>query len=98
MTATDADSYGPNSNIVYNIISGDSQNVFEIEPSYSGIIKTRVIIDYEVKHMYRLVIEARDNGVGGSLSSTCVVKISIIDTNDNRPKFPETQPLYLSEG
>jgi len=98
VTASDADSYGRNSEIVYNIISGDPDNVFEIEPPTSGIITTRVIIDYEVKQSYKLIVEAKDDGFDKPRSSSCTVKIAIIDINDNPPKFPRTQPKYFSEG
>lgn len=97
VVATDADSIGRNSDIVYNIKSGDSR-VFEIDPPSSGIIKTRVIIDYEVEQVYTLIVEARDDGLEYSRSSTCTVQISVIDINDNPPNFPRTQPVYFSEG
>lgn len=72
--------------------------MFQIDPPNSGIITTRVIIDYEVTQVYRLVVEAKDDGIDQSRSSSCTVKISIIDINDNPPKFPRTQPVYFSEG
>ena len=97
MTATDADSLGPNSEIRYNIINGNIDEAFAISPPYSGLIKTNLIVDYEIRSSYKLVIEAVDNG-NITLSSTCTVKISVIDTNDNPPKFPRTQPVNTSEG
>ncbi|XP_045202941.2 protein dachsous-like [Mercenaria mercenaria] len=98
VTATDADSRGPNSDIIYNIIQGNRDEAFVIDPAKSGIIKTNVIVDREIREDYRLVIEAKDNGVNGTLSSTCIVKISVIDTNDNPPKLPATKPVHISEG
>lgn len=98
MTATDADSLGPNSDITYNIIQGNTDKAFIIYPAKSGIINTNVIVDREIREDYRLVIEAKDNGVNGTLSSTCVVKISVIDTNDNPPKLPATKPVPVREG
>lgn len=98
MTATDADSGGADSEIIYNIIQGNKDEAFIIQPPYSGIITTNVIVDREIREDYKLVIEAKDNGVNGTQSSTCVVKISVIDTNDNPPKLPDTKPVHISEG
>ncbi|WAR00850.1 DS-like protein [Mya arenaria] len=101
--ATDADSDGPNSDIVYNIVGiysnrGESvDGVFVIDPPKTGIIKTNVIVDYEVIPSYKLIIEAKDNGIDGSKSSSCTVRINIIDINDNPPKFPNTSPVEISE-
>lgn len=98
VTATDADSHGPNSDIIYyNIIQGNIDETFIIDPPYSGIIKTNGIVDYEIRQQYRLTIEAKDNGNNKTLSSTCIVKISVIDVNDNPPKLPTTKPVYISE-
>lgn len=96
--ATDADSPGPNSDIRYNIIQGNIDEAFTIDPPYSGLIKTNLIVDYEIRDVYRLIIEAVDDGGFHAMSSTCTVKISVIDTNDNPPKFPTTQPVNASEG
>ena len=97
MIATDADGPGPNSDIQYNIIQGNLDTAFIIDPPNTGIIMTNLKVDYEIRNSYMLVIEAVDNG-DYALSSTCTVKISIVDTNDNPPKFPRTHPVNASEG
>ena len=97
MIATDADDPGPNSDIRYNIIQGNLDTAFIIDPPNTGIIMTNLKVDYEIRNSYTLVIEAVDNG-DYALSSTCTVKISIVDTNDNPPKFPRTHPVNASEG
>lgn len=43
-------------------------------------------LDYETVKEYIITVEAHDGGTP-SLSSTAVVKILIIDANDNRPVF-----------
>ncbi|KAH3864621.1 hypothetical protein DPMN_027644 [Dreissena polymorpha] len=91
VSASDADSIGPNSDIVYRIIGGNEKGVFTIDPPKSGMIKTNLIVDYEVQDSYRLVIEARDDGKTLSLSSTCVVEINIIDINDNPPLLSQNK-------
>lgn len=103
VTATDADSYGRNSDIVYNIIGiydnqgRNADGVFVIDPPKTGLIRTNVIVDYEVIPAYKLIIEAKDDGIEGSMSSSCTVRIIIIDENDNPPKFPNTSPVEVSE-
>ncbi|XP_052268866.1 protocadherin Fat 3-like [Dreissena polymorpha] len=94
VSASDADSIGPNSDIVYRIVGGNETGVLTKDPPKSGMIKTIAIVYYEVQNSYRLVIKARDNGTV-SLSSTCVVEINIIDINDNPPLF--SQNKYVTE-
>ena len=43
-------------------------------------------LDYETVKEYIITVEARDGGTP-SLSSTAVVKILVVDANDNRPVF-----------
>jgi len=50
-------------------------------------------LDYETVREYIITVEARDGGTP-SLSSTCVVRVLIVDANDNRPTF--TQPNYTA--
>ena len=50
-------------------------------------------LDYETVKEYVITVEARDGGTP-SLSSTCVVKVLIVDANDNRPTF--TQSNYTA--
>ncbi|KAL3878341.1 hypothetical protein ACJMK2_030704, partial [Sinanodonta woodiana] len=94
--ATDLDT-GRNAEITYNIVQGNIDNAFIIDPPYSGIIKTNLVIDYEVYPFYKLEIEAIDNGIDKVLASTCTLKISVVDINDNPPKFPPMVPVNVSE-
>ncbi|XP_060602144.1 cadherin-23-like isoform X2 [Ruditapes philippinarum] len=83
--ATDSDS-GSNGAITYSIVSGTGAGIFSIDGS-SGIITTNAVIDYETLISYDLVIKAEDGATVTKLSSTCVVKITVIDLNDNTPVF-----------
>lgn len=83
--ATDADK-GANGEIVYNIISGDSNSDLEYDPS--GKLKARNVLDRETTPMYTLVIEARDKGTP-SLSVRIAVQVIVLDRNDNGPEFTE---------
>jgi len=57
-----------------------------------SLVVTRAL-DYETVKEYIITVEARDGGTP-SLSSTCVVKVLVVDANDNRPMF--TQPSYTA--
>ena len=50
-------------------------------------------LDYETVREYIITVEARDGGTP-SLSSSCVVRVLIVDANDNRPTF--TRPNYTA--
>ena len=52
ISATDDDE-GTNGRITYSIIGGNSQNAFVIDPPNTGIIKTNIILDREIKESYR---------------------------------------------
>lgn len=85
VAATDNDS-GTNGVITYSIVSGTGAGVFTIDGS-SGAITTNAAIDYETLISYDLVIKAEDGGTTTTLSSTCLVKITVVDLNDNTPTF-----------
>ncbi|XP_074651637.1 protein dachsous-like [Tubulanus polymorphus] len=95
VTAMDPDK-GSNGEIVYTIIEGDEDRAFRIDPPYSGIVTTNLILDREIRNSYRLLIEAVDQGYPPR-TSTCTLRIMVIDTNDNRPFFPRPPPVDISE-
>ena len=55
VSATDDDE-GSNGRITYSIIGGNSQNAFVIDPPNTGIVKTNIILDREIRESYRFVI------------------------------------------
>ena len=55
VSATDEDK-GQNGRITYSIIGGNSQNAFVIDPPNTGIVKTNIILDREIKESYRFVL------------------------------------------
>ncbi|ESO98121.1 hypothetical protein LOTGIDRAFT_174335 [Lottia gigantea] len=94
--ARDADS-GYNGRITYNIIGGNKDRAFVIDPPHTGIVKTNIDkLDREIRDSYRLVIQAIDEGEQPK-SSSCILSISIIDVNDNQPYFPPQKPVFLKE-
>jgi protocadherin-16/23 len=99
VSAADADS-GDNGRVSYTIIGGNTGSAFVIDPPTTGIVKTNVILDREITPQYKLEIEAADMAPDGNyLTSTCILKINVIDLNDNSPQFPlNPPPIILREG
>ena len=96
MIANDPDS-GRNGELTYEIIDGNSDDAFVIDPPFSGIVKTNMVLDREIVDSYKLVIVARDAGVPVH-SASCTLKITIVDVNDNQPVFPRYDSISVSEG
>ncbi|XP_033097614.1 protocadherin Fat 1-like isoform X2 [Anneissia japonica] len=71
------------SSVVYEIISGNVANDFEVNPS-TGVVSTLVPLDYEEQTIYSLTVQAT-NMVG--LSATVSVVVHVEDVNDNVPEF-----------
>ncbi|XP_053321587.1 protocadherin gamma-B2-like isoform X17 [Spea bombifrons] len=85
--ASDKDE-GPNAQISYSFSNTveDVLNVFAID-NYSGEIKTKGHIDFEVTKSYEMSVQAQD---GGGLVSHANVVVQIVDLNDNAPKITIT--------
>ncbi|KAF7704921.1 cadherin-10-like isoform X2 [Silurus meridionalis] len=88
VTATDADDvmYGNSAKVVYSILQG--QPYFSIEPE-TGIIRTALPnMKREIREHYQVVIQAKDMmGQLGGLTGTTTVNITLIDVNNNPPRF-----------
>uniref|UniRef100_A0A3B3B9Y3 Cadherin domain-containing protein n=1 Tax=Oryzias melastigma TaxID=30732 RepID=A0A3B3B9Y3_ORYME len=82
VSATDADE-GVNADVTYDFghMTEDDVNVFSINPK-TGEVKIIGVIDFEVKNIFELRIEAKD-GLG--LTSYAKVLIEVTDVNDNPP-------------
>uniref|UniRef100_H3B440 Cadherin 24 n=1 Tax=Latimeria chalumnae TaxID=7897 RepID=H3B440_LATCH len=93
VTANDADdpTYGNSARLVYTILEGHP--FFSVDPQ-TGVIRTAIPnMDRETQGEFLVVIQAKDmGGHMGGLSGTTTVTITLIDVNDNPPKFP--QSLY----
>jgi protocadherin Fat 1/2/3 len=74
------------SSVYYEIIHGNEDNKFAINPN-SGVIYTRNSVDYEQTKTYKLKVSAA-NVVGYSAVTT--VKIHVLDINDNTPVFGQS--------
>ncbi|EZA53066.1 Protein dachsous [Ooceraea biroi] len=96
LSASDADQ-GVNSKILYHIVDGNPDNAFTISPPYSGVVRTNIVLDREIREKYRLTIIATDQG-NPQLTGTAALSVRVIDVNDNQPTFPEHSIISVSEG
>ncbi|XP_055033441.2 protocadherin Fat 4 [Misgurnus anguillicaudatus] len=91
--ATDKDS-GLNGEIVYDIISGNTNDVFGIFPD--GQLYIKADLDREVQDRYSLLVVAKDRAVE-PLSANINVTVLLDDVNDNRPLFNSTNYVFHFE-
>lgn len=95
LTASDAD-LPPNSDIRFDITSGNDEYLFEID-SLSGVISVKNPLDYDTGvSEYPVVVRATDGAKfppDSPLSTVATVKIILEDENDNTPRFPVTEYL-----
>ncbi|XP_069754250.1 protocadherin Fat 1-like [Narcine bancroftii] len=84
VTALDKDT-GINAEVMYSIQSGNSGNVFAIDPT-SGKITVAKKLDQAVKGSYSLIVKAKDQGYP-QLSSLVSVDLIIIVSDNSPPKF-----------
>ncbi|CAH2226238.1 protocadherin-16 [Pelobates cultripes] len=93
VTARDKD-HGTNGDIKYSLLPTPW---FHIHPD-TGVITTAAPLDYEKEAQPSMIVVATDGGEP-ALTSTAVVRVQLLDVNDNEPVF--TSPVYnatLSEG
>ncbi|XP_059821083.1 protocadherin Fat 4 [Hypanus sabinus] len=94
--ATDADD-GLNSQLEYNIASGDSLQYFNIDNN--GVLSVRRELDRESQSFYNLLIMAHDLSLlpASKLTSTAQVSVILLDVNDNPPRFISSTMAYMQE-
>ncbi|XP_034946688.1 cadherin-related tumor suppressor [Chelonus insularis] len=93
VTAKDLDS-GKNGQVYYYLVN-DYDESFIID-EYSGEISTNLKLDREELDSYMLVVEARDQGYP-ILSGSATVMVSILDKNDNPPRFTRLFSVNVTE-
>lgn len=91
--AWDADE-GDNGAVVYEINrrQSDPEQFFTIDAS-TGVIKLNKGLDYELRKVHELVVQARDKAIHPEVS-TAFVTIQVRDYNDNQPTMTI---IFLSE-
>ncbi|XP_077982689.1 neural-cadherin-like [Glandiceps talaboti] len=85
VTAMDEDE-GANSEIRYQITSGNSGGVFKVVPEV-GRIEVAAPLDYETLRDYTLTYVASD----GLNENSTRIKVNIINVNDNPPEFTQKE-------
>ncbi|CAH1246628.1 CDH23 [Branchiostoma lanceolatum] len=85
LTAVDRDSSGPNSDVEYAIVAGNADGVFTINGD-SGAMRTVKPPGLAPGQDFNLTVLASDKGTP-IMSSTTIVRVKILDTNDNAPIF-----------
>lgn len=60
-------------------------------------MRTNIVLDHEIRERYRLIIIATDQG-NPQLTGTTALIVRVIDTNDNRPTFPQHKTIFIPEG
>lgn len=92
-SATDADS-GENGQVSYKLVD-DFDATFEIDEQ-SGEIYTSTRLDRESISSYELTIEAIDQGTP-QLTGTATVLVTVLDKNDNPPRFTRLFSVNVTE-
>lgn len=96
VTATDADD-GENSRLSYHLVDGNHDNAFVIDPTDSGVVKTNIVLDSEIRDTYKLTVIATDGGAP-QMTGMATIKVIVVDVNDNRPSFPPQSTINVKEG
>jgi len=105
IAAKDAD-IGANGAVKYRLRGGSSSHLFQVDAD-SGTLLTRQRLDRERASSHLLTVVAYDGGMP-SRSSSVIVRVSVLDVNDNPPAFrfpsqfnnsihlsPDTRPGFV---
>jgi len=82
--AEDADS-GTNGEVRYRLRGGPSSHLFQVDAD-TGTLSTRQRLDRERASKHLLSVVAYDGGMP-SRSASVIVRVSVLDVNDNPPRF-----------
>ncbi|KAM8945746.1 cadherin-like protein 26 [Pelodytes ibericus] len=94
LIAHDSDEDGsPNSKVNYRLLSQtptDPMVEFTIDTE-KGFLSFKGCLDFERNKNYKLVIEAKDSGVDIQQSSSCEVRVTVLDRNNHAPVWSASQ-------
>ena len=97
VAATDADS-GANGAVRFRLRSGPSSHLFQVDAS-RGIFSTLRRLDRERASGHLLSVVAYDGGKP-SMSASAIIRVTVLDVNDNPPAFrfpsPSNDSIQLS--
>ncbi|XP_029020737.1 protocadherin Fat 4 isoform X2 [Betta splendens] len=94
VSAVDLDS-GPNGQLEYAFIDGNKENSFNLNRA-TGEIRTTRPLDREKVAQYALRVKATDRG-SPQKSTVVKVLISVLDVNDNAPRFSKIFSATVAE-
>ncbi|XP_043113931.1 protocadherin gamma-C3-like [Puntigrus tetrazona] len=88
--ANDAD-FGSNGEVMYAFGSDQNPKVYELFSldELTGDIRVKGDVDFEDRSIYKLDVQASDNGQP-PMKTDCRVVVKIFDTNDNKPEIEVT--------
>ena len=64
--------------LYYQIVDGNHDGAFAIEQQYSGVIKTNIVLDREIRAEYELTVTATDEGAPPRTGYTKVRNIKLM--------------------
>ena len=94
MEAVDKDVRPRNSQFSFSINSGNSEELFELDPS-SGSVRVVAQLDRERQQSHLLTVAAVDSG-SPAQTGTASVLISVEDVNDSPPSLDQASLANLS--
>ena len=95
VTATDPDD-GENGIVTFSIVSGNANDAFVINNA-TGFIAVNRTLDREALDSYSLYIRASDNAVSNPRRAFVRVNFTVLDENDNSPRFVNVQNFSVIE-
>lgn len=81
--------------LIRSVIAGkdnDGYGVFTVD-QFSGLIRTKVVLDHEERAIYRLAVAATDGGTPPK-ETVRVLRVEVLDLNDNRPTFTSSSLVF----
>ncbi|XP_071953449.1 cadherin-23-like [Antedon mediterranea] len=95
--ATDKDQIGPNSQILYNFVSGNEDDFFSVSVLTNDWVQinTTSEIDRETKSTFLLNVSASDRGIP-SMQNFLLITVLVQDVNDNAPEFTVKEYITAS--
>lgn len=94
VSATDRDS-GSNRVVQYSIKEQSYVPALRVDPT-TGEVYVNSGLDAERSELFQLVVMATDRGIPPR-SSTLLINITVIDVNDNQPRFVEDEAVTIQE-
>ncbi len=82
---------GQNGEIQYNITGGNDLGLFYIDPASGEITTTQVLNREELPGVFQLNIQISDQGVPPQFGASVVATVTILDENDNGPRFSNSE-------